>query len=69
MDSKDRIFNYLLSVEIGEGYITLDRLDNMDIPYDPDLEGISLSEIVKFALNCGWKLGIKEGEYALIYRG
>ena len=65
----ERIAEYLHSIYYGEGYVSLDKLINMDIKYDQDLRecGVPVEKVISQALLNGFKIQMKYGEWCLAY--
>jgi len=49
------IEDYLRDVKLGYGWVTLEKIGD-DIYYDDVLKDLTVTDIVKYALNNGWGL-------------
>ena len=65
----ERIAEYLRSIYYGQGYVTLDKLINMDMKYDPDLRDceVTAEQVISQALLNGFKVQMKYDEWCLAY--
>lgn len=68
---KQKIKNYLNSIEQGEGWVSLEKIEDMDSKYDEDLSSmhISLNEVVVEALQNNYELKVCEGVWSLCKKG
>ena len=66
-----KIKNYLNSIEQGEGWVSLEKLEYVDCEYDEDLSSmhISLNEVLAEALQNNYELKVCEGVWALCKKG
>lgn len=69
---KQKVINeYLRSVLLGDGWVSLNKIVEQDLVFDEELSSanISLDEIVSEALSSGFILRICEDEWAICVKG